>query len=379
MSITIEFFLEEITKKLDVGFFTGVPDSQLKALCDTLYAEYGVGDRHIVAANEGAAVGLGAGHFLATGAPALIYMQNSGMGNALNPMVSLMDEKVYKIPALYVIGFRGEPGEKDEPQHIFQGEITKPLLKLLKIPYFILSKDTTKEEFSQWIEEGREIIKEGRSIAFLVKKGGLHGQKKGGYGNPYKMTREEAIEIMIKEGGRKDIFVSTTGKASRELYEIREKIKEGHEKDFLTVGSMGHASMIALGIAMEKKERTVWCLDGDGAALMHLGSMAVAAAQRCTNLIHVVLNNKAHETVGGMPVNHGSLDFKKIGEAAGYEQSFQVRGKEELMTWLRKREEYKGTKLIEIMVALGAREDLGRPVATPQENKGAFMDFIKKG
>ena len=212
MSITIEFFLEEITKKLDVGFFTGVPDSQLKALCDTLYAEYGVGDRHIVAANEGAAVGLGAGHFLATGAPALIYMQNSGMGNALNPMVSLMDEKVYKIPALYVIGFRGEPGEKDEPQHIFQGEITKPLLKLLKIPYFILSKDTTKEEFSQWIEEGREIIKEGRSIAFLVKKGGLHGQKKGGYGNPYKMTREEAIEIMIKEGGRKDIFVSTTGK-----------------------------------------------------------------------------------------------------------------------------------------------------------------------
>ncbi len=352
MSITIEFFLEEITKKLDVGFFTGVPDSQLKALCDTLYAEYGVGDRHIVAANEGAAVGLGAGHFLATGAPALIYMQNSGMGNALNPMVSLMDEKVYKIPALYVIGFRGEPGEKDEPQHIFQGEITKPLLKLLKIPYFILSKDTTKEEFSQWIEEGREIIKEGRSIAFLVKKGGLHGQKKGGYGNPYKMTREEAIEIMIKEG---------------------------HEKDFLTVGSMGHASMIALGIAMEKKERTVWCLDGDGAALMHLGSMAVAAAQRCTNLIHVVLNNKAHETVGGMPVNHGSLDFKKIGEAAGYEHSFQVRGKEELMTWLRKREEYKGTKLIEIMVALGAREDLGRPVATPQENKGAFMDFIKKG
>ncbi len=318
MSITIEFFLEEITKKLDVGFFTGVPDSQLKALCDTLYAEYGVGDRHIVAANEGAAVGLGAGHFLATGAPALIYMQNSGMGNALNPMVSLMDEKVYKIPALYVIGFRGEPGEKDEPQHIFQGEITKPLLKLLKIPYFILSKDTTKEEFSQWIEEGREIIKEGRSIAFLVKKGGLHGQKKGGYGNPYKMTREEAIEIMIKEGGRKDIFVSKTGKASRELYEIREKIKEGHEKDFLTVGSMGHASMIALGIAMEKKERTVWCLDGDGAALMHLGSMAVAAAQRCTNLIHVVLNNKAHETVGGMPVNHGSLDFKKIGEAAGY-------------------------------------------------------------
>lgn len=379
MSITIEFFLEEITKKLDVGFFTGVPDSQLKALCDTLYAEYGVGDRHIVAANEGAAVGLGAGHFLATGAPALIYMQNSGMGNALNPMVSLMDEKVYKIPALYVIGFRGEPGEKDEPQHIFQGEITKPLLKLLKIPYFILSKDTTKEEFSQWIEEGREIIKEGRSIAFLVKKGGLYGQKKGGYGNPYKMTREEAIEIMIKEGGRKDIFVSTTGKASRELYEIREKIKEGHEKDFLTVGSMGHASMIALGIAMEKKERTVWCLDGDGAALMHLGSMAVAAAQRCTNLIHVVLNNKAHETVGGMPVNHGSLDFKKIGEAAGYEHSFQVRGKEELMTWLRKREEYKGTKLIEIMVALGAREDLGRPVATPQENKGAFMDFIKKG
>ena len=379
MSITIEFFLEEITKKLDVGFFTGVPDSQLKALCDTLYAEYGVGDRHIVAANEGAAVGLGAGHFLATGAPALIYMQNSGMGNALNPMVSLMDEKVYKIPALYVIGFRGEPGEKDEPQHIFQGEITKPLLKLLKIPYFILSKDTTKEEFSQWIEEGREIIKEGRSIAFLVKKGGLHGQKKGGYGNPYKMTREEAIEIMIKEGGRKDIFVSTTGKASRELYEIREKIKEGHEKDFLTVGSMGHASMIALGIAMEKKERTVWCLDGDGAALMHLGSMAVAAAQRCTNLIHVVLNNKAHETVGGMPVNHGSLDFKKIGEAAGYEHSFQVRGKEELMTWLRKREAYKGTKLIEIMVALGAREDLGRPVATPQENKGAFMDFIKKG
>ncbi len=379
MSINIEYFLKEITTKLDIGFFTGVPDSQLKELCDTLYEEYGVEGRHVVAANEGAAVGLGAGHFLATGTPALIYMQNSGMGNALNPIVSLMDEKVYKIPALYVIGFRGEPGQKDEPQHIFQGEITEPLLKLLKIPYFIISKNTTQEEFSQWMEEGRRIIKEGKSMAFLVKKGGFHGQKKAGYKNPYKVTREEAIEILIKEGGRDDIFVSTTGKASRELYEIRERLKEGHKKDFLTVGSMGHASMIALGIAMEKKERTVWCLDGDGAALMHLGSMAVAAAKGCTNFIHIVLNNKAHETVGGMPVNHGRLDFKKIGTAVGYEHSFQVREKEELTTWLKKREEYKGTKLLEIMVALGAREDLGRPVATPWENKEAFMEYIKNG
>ncbi|MBE5797102.1 MAG: phosphonopyruvate decarboxylase, partial [Clostridiales bacterium] len=301
-----------------IDFYTGVPDSQLKGLCDTLYATLGVGGEHIVAANEGNAIGLCAGHFLATGKPALCYMQNSGLGNAVNPLASLMDGQVYAMPCLLVIGWRGEPGVKDEPQHVKQGQVTLSQLELLDVPYMILDKQMTEEAFDEAFAQLRVHLAANRTAAIVVRKGGLTCSLKPEYRNASEMTREEAVGIIARLAGTKDVFVSTTGKLSRELFEMREAAGQGHARDFLTVGSMGHASSIALGVAMAQPTRRVWCLDGDGAALMHLGAMAVIGQRQPENLVHVVINNGAHETVGGMPVCEGGMKLCAMAMAAGY-------------------------------------------------------------
>ena len=363
-----------------IDFFTGVPDSQLKGLCDTLYARYGVaGAEHIVAANEGNAIGLCAGHYLATGRPALCYMQNSGLGNAVNPLASLMDGKVYGLPCLLVIGWRGEPGVHDEPQHVKQGEITLGQLELMDIPYCILDKDTDEAAFRAQFARLAAEMAQGRVAAMVVRKGALTCAEKPDYRNGRAMTRETAAEVIVREAGARDVFVSTTGKLSRELFEIRERLGQGHEKDFLTVGSMGHASSIALAIALAKPERRVWCLDGDGAALMHLGAMHVIGQRGPVNLLHVVINNAAHETVGGMPVCEGALDVSAAAKAAGYPAVYRADSPEGLADALHAAQECGSLALVEVMCAGGARADLGRPTTTPRENRDALMRFIREG
>ncbi len=296
------FFLD-LCLKNGIDFFTGVPDSQLKGLCNELYARYGAaGKTHIVAHNEGGAVGLCAGHYLATGRPALCYMQNSGLGNAVNPLASLMDTKVYRLPCLLVIGWRGEPGVHDEPQHVRQGEITPGQLELLDIPYEILSVSDSEEAFISVFRRLLAALGEGRCAALVVRKGALKSDANPRYGNDFAMTREAVAEQILLAADPLDVIVSTTGKLSREIFEIRERSGQDHARDFLTVGSMGHASMIALRIAQEKPDRRVWCLDGDGAMLMHLGALEIIGRAAPDNLLHVVFNNQAHETVGGMPV-----------------------------------------------------------------------------
>lgn len=368
-------FLEGI-KNLGVGRYYGVPDSQLGAFCDLLFMEYGVDREHIVAANEGGAVGLAAGHYLATGKPALVYMQNSGIGNAVNPIASLLNGAVYAIPCIFVIGWRGEPGTKDEPQHVFQGEVTLPLLDVLDIAYFVMSKETTDEEFAAFLGQADANVKLGRSSAFIIRKGALTAQNKAVYQNSNAMPRETAIRIIAENADERDVFVSTTGKASRELFEIREAQGKGHSRDFLMVGSMGHASMIALGIAMEKPGRRVWCIDGDGAMVMHLGNALIAARQKCGNMVHVVLNNGAHETVGGMPVAKGEPDFCAIGKTFGYDLCRRVADEAGLKRCISEVKARQGPALIEVMVALGARADLGRPTTTPKENRQALMEYL---
>ena len=360
-----------------IDFFTGVPDSQLAGLCDALYATYGTaGRQHIVAANEGNAIGLCAGHFLATGRPALCYMQNSGLGNAVNPLASLMDGQVYGLPCLLVIGWRGEPGVHDEPQHVKQGQITLGQLDLLDIPYFILSKDTAREAFDEAFAEMTAHLRTGRVAAIVVRKGALSCPEKPDYGNGRALGREEALGRIIALVGEKDAFISTTGKLSRELFELREKRGEGHARDFLTVGSMGHASMIALGVALEQPARRIWCLDGDGAALMHQGAMSVLAQRKPDNMIHVVINNAAHETVGGMPVCEGALDVSAAARAAGYPLVLRADTEETLDAAVRQAMEAKCLTLIEVMCAVGSRANLGRPTTTPQENRDALMRFL---
>lgn len=359
-----------------ISFFTGVPDSQLKALCDCLVSRYGIGEKHIVAANEGNAVGLAAGYHMATGKFPCVYMQNSGLGNVVNPVASLLNEKVYKIPCLFFVGWRGEPGVKDEPQHIFQGEITLKLLEDLGITTEILDKTITEEEFSGMLSRFLTVLQNGGCAAFVVRKGALEFDGKANYHNDYHIVREEAIRHIVKAAGE-DVVVSTTGKPSRELFEIREANGQPHQYDFLTVGSMGHSSMIALGIALNKPGRRVWCVDGDGAVLMHMGAMAVLGAKQPANLIHIVLNNAAHETVGGMPTVAPSADFGKIAEACGYRKAYRVYEEDELDGVLEEAKAQGGPVFVEIMVALGSRADLGRPTTTALENKENFMKFLE--
>lgn len=373
----INNFLDKINE-LGIDYYTGVPDSQLKALCDYLMAEYGIGEKHTIAANEGAAVGLAAGHYLATKHPALVYMQNSGIGNAVNPICSLLNDKVYAIPVLFVVGYRGEPGVKDEPQHIFQGEITIDLLDSLQIKNYVIDKNTTDEELERALQTMKEEFAVGRCGAFVIKKGAFESDKKVVYENAYPLSREEVVNLIIEETEESDIFVSTTGKLSRELFEARDARGQSHKYDFLTVGSMGHASMIALGIAREKSSRRVFCLDGDGAVLMHMGSMAVLGANQPSNMVHVLINNGAHETVGGMPTVSKDVDYLKIAEACCYKAVLTATTKEEVVQMMKQVKDLTGPIFLEIKSNLKSREELGRPTTTPIQNKEAFMAFLQE-
>jgi len=357
-------------------FFTGVPDSQLKPLCNYLMATYGISDKHVIAANEGNAVGLAAGYHLATGKVPVVYMQNSGLGNIINPVASLMNDKVYGIPCVFIVGWRGEPGVHDEPQHIYQGEVTVKLLEDMDIATFIIGKDTTEDELSAKMTEFKTILAKGKQVAFVVRKGALEFDGKVKYANDNKMVREEIIEHIATVSDT-DVVVSTTGKASRELFEIRERRGQTHGSDFLTVGSMGHSSSIALAIARQKPDRKVWIIDGDGALLMHMGSMALLGANAPKNIVHVVINNGAHETVGGMPTVAEKIDLCKIADGCGYPNFISVDSFEALDEALRAAKGRDELSFIEVKCSIGARDDLGRPTTTAKENKENFMKYLE--
>lgn len=360
-------------------FFTGVPDSQLKALCDYLMATFGIDPcRHMIAANEGNCAALASGYHLATGKTPLVYMQNSGEGNVINPVASLMNNKVYGIPCVFVIGWRGEPGVHDEPQHIYQGEVTLKLLEDMNIPSRVVGPETTAEQIRQQMEEWNSWLSAGNQVAFVIRKGALQYDQKVSYENQFGMTREQAIKDIVKITGG-DVIVSTTGKASRELFEAREADSQGHQFDFLTVGSMGHSSSIALEIAVQKPQEKVWCLDGDGAALMHMGAMAVIGSVCPENLVHILINNKAHETVGGMPIGTQSVDWQLIAKACGYKRTVRVTDEAQLEEAMKAAKAGRELTLLEVCCANGARNDLGRPTTTPQQNKIAFMDRLNPG
>jgi len=335
-------------------------------------------DRHIISANEGSSIGLAAGYHLATGKIALVYMQNAGQGNAVNPLVSLADPDVYSIPMLLLIGWRGEPGVHDEPQHVKQGKITMNLLDTLGIPSSILPDNI--EGVRQTLKEAVNVSMD-RKITYgiVVRKDTFEPyklQKK--IATNYEMNREGAIKLVTKQLGVNDIIVSTTGKTSRELFEYREELGQGHERDFLTVGSMGYSSSIALGIALAKPDRQVYCFDGDGAFIMHMGALAVIRDKKPRNFKHIVFNNGAHDSVGGQPTVGFQIDMLKIAEACGYEFTRRAETNQEIELGIIAVKEAQGPSLLEIRVNKGARDNLGRPTTTPKENKEAFMENLKK-
>ncbi|MBQ3403000.1 MAG: phosphonopyruvate decarboxylase [Synergistaceae bacterium] len=358
---------------LGADFYSGVPDSQLKALCDYLMAEHGLDPlHHIIAANEGNALAIASGYHLATGKIPAVYMQNSGLGNIVNPSTSLTNPEVYRIPAILIIGWRGEPGVHDEPQHIYQGRITLELLDVLGIKHFTVSKETTQTELEAAMSDFREVLDSGHDVAFVVRKGALENDGKISYQNDNSMTREEIIRHVISVSGD-DPVISTTGKTSRELFELRAT----HERDFLTVGSMGHASSIALGVSLQKPGVKVWCIDGDGAAIMHMGAMAVTGSIAPDNLIHIVINNSAHESVGGLPTAAGKICLPEIARACGYVRVFTAGNYDELDEALKSAKEGSGLTFIEAKSRIGSRSDLGRPTTTAIENMKAFSGYLR--
>lgn len=369
--------VEKFTQIIGSDFYTGVPDSQLKALCNYLMDTYGIDPKHhVIAANEGNCTALAAGYHLATGKVPVVYMQNSGEGNIINPVASLLNDKVYAIPVIFIVGWRGEPGIHDEPQHIYQGEVTLKLLEDMDIASFVIGKETTEEEMEAKMEEFRAILATGKDVAFVIRKGALTDAPKVEYKNDNTMVREQIIQHIVKATGE-DPIISTTGKASRELFETRVANNQSHKYDFLTVGSMGHSSSIALGVAVNKPGQKIWCVDGDGAVLMHMGSMAVLGANKPDNLVHVVINNGAHETVGGMPTVASQIDVVAIAKACGYPNAVSVDNFEDLDKELLAAKERNELSLIEVKCSIGARENLGRPTTTALENKQNFMDYLK--
>lgn len=360
-----------------VTFFAGVPDSLLKDICayitDSTDAE-----RHVIAANEGAAVALVAGHHLATGDLGLVYLQNSGLGNVVNPLLSLADAEVYSIPMLLMIGWRGEPGVSDEPQHVKQGRVMLAMLDAMEIGYEVLSKDAAVAR--EQIRAARDAAVEGqRPFALVVRKGTFEPYVlQSERATDFALVREDAVRLTLDQLPEDAVVVSTTGKTSREVFEYRAARGQGHHRDFLTVGAMGHASQIALGIALRRPERDVYCLDGDGAVLMHMGSLVLQGTRAPANFRHIVINNGAHDSVGGQPTAGFDIDLAAIARASGYRSAESVEAPAEIETAIRRIAEEPGPSLLEIRVNKGARDDLGRPTRTPIENRDELMQWLRR-
>ena len=374
--INPKYFYQELINN-NINFFTGVPDSLLQSICAYI-SDHTSKENNIIAANEGGAIALGAGYHLATGKIPLIYMQNSGIGNAINPLLSLVDTKVYSIPMLLMIGWRGEPGVKDEPQHLKQGEVTIKLLESMSISYEVLSDNfiETKDVINKSIDY---IRKNNCPLAFVIKNNIFEPYElQNKIKTNFEMNRESAIKVIVDLLDSEDIVVSTTGKTSRELFEYREQLNQGHDKDFLTVGSMGHASQIALGIAIQKPNKRVFCFDGDGAVIMHSGSLGIIGAAAPKNYKHIVFNNGAHDSVGGQPTIGFDTNFTDLAKVFNYRQVYCASSIAELKNKIIELKNSVGPSLLEIKINKGARPDLGRPNINPIENKDIFTQSIQK-
>lgn len=358
----------------DIDFYTGVPDSLLKDYCAYI-SDNTKTENHIISANEGGAISIAVGYHLSTGKVPIVYLQNSGLGNCVNPLMSLADKEVYGIPMILMIGWRGEPNVKDEPQHIKQGRIQNSLLESMETPYVIIDKET-KELDKIIFQLKQKTIEEKTPVAIIVKKDTFTPYKLNLIEEiQYELTREEAIKIILNKLPENSVIVSTTGMASREVFEHRESKNESHEKDFLTVGAMGHCSQIALGISLNTKKPTI-CLDGDGAVLMHMGSLPIIGQYAKNNFLHIVLNNGAHDSVGGQPTIGFCISVSEIAISSGYKIAYTVDKKEDLSKILDNINFTNGPLLLEVKIKKGARKNLGRPTTSPTENKQAIMNYL---
>lgn len=364
-------------REMGISLFCGVPDSLLKDFTACVSHTYGQID-NVIVANEGAGVALAAGHHLATGGIGLVYMQNSGIGNAVNPLLSLAARDVYSIPVLLLIGWRGEPGISDEPQHRVQGRVTLRLLDALEVPHRVLPRDTRSAVVC--LQETVKSVSTGSSPEAIIVQDDTFQRfpTTADSARLPHLRREEIVAIVLDQLDSTAVVVSSTGKLSRELYEYRSKNGVLPPKqDFLTVGSMGHASQIALGIALGQPTRRVYCLDGDAALIMHMGSLAISGSLGPRNFTHIVLNNGCHESVGGQPSAGLDINIPEIAIACGYRHSARVSSVPDLHAALLELEQIEGPHMLEVMIAPGSRNDLGRPRTSPRQNKESVMKFLQ--
>jgi len=367
--------LAQHIKQLGIEVLTGVPDSTLKEFCDYINSEQ-TGLVHYTVPNEGSAVGIATGTYLSTGKPACIYMQNSGIGNTVNPVTSIANADVYSIPIFFIVGYRGAPGTKDEPQHKFMGRITEKIFDCLEIEYEVIDKNTSETELNGVFGKIKNALENKKQFALIVKKDTFDKRVNADYSNGNELNREYVISELIKKTDSNDLIVSTTGKISREVYEQSDLVLNNHKQCFLTVGGMGHASMIAFGIAKKFPSKRVVCMDGDGAALMHLGNMAFIGKQNVQNLVHICLNNEAHESVGGMPTAAPDFRYAEAARVCGYPSVFEIKTASEFNSFMGDFKNLKGLTFIEIKVANTSRDDLVRPKETALENAAQFMDSV---
>lgn len=368
-------FLEYI-RKLGIENMIGVPDSTLKELLEILYSDK-ASMRHYVPVNEGAAVGMAAGVYLSTGRAACVYMQNSGLGNAVNPLTSLLNWEVYKIPVLLLIGWRGEPGIPDEPQHKFMGRITTEMLECLGIKFSMAGSGTTKEEWNLIFEMAGQAIKNEEAYAIVIRKNTFEKEEHKEFHNDFILTRENSVSEILCSMEKEDVVVSTTGKISREVYDQSERLFGNNNRNFLTVGGMGYASMIAFGIAENLGEKRVYCLDGDGAVLMHMGNLSFIAGHNPSRFVHICLNNGAYESVGGMPTEAGIKSYASVAKECGYPKVFEVDTITDLKKALSEIKVLNGLVFLEVKISMKSKGELGRPKERAEKNKQNFMDFIK--
>ncbi len=374
--ISARYFFD-LLKEHGLTFYAGVPDSLLKDFCAYVTDNTSAKD-HIIAANEGNAIALAAGYHLATGKVGVVYLQNSGLGNCVNPLTSLTDKEIYSLPVLLLIGWRAEPGKKDEPQHRKMGRITLPLLETLEILYGILPEN--EEEAKTAVQKAVESLNNHKTpYALVVREETFNSYSlKTKQETHFPLAREEAIKVVTSALSNDDIVVSTTGKTSRELFEFRKATGHGHHQDFLTVGSMGHSSAIALGIALQKPNQKVYCFDGDGALIMHMGILSTVGKLQPSNFNHIVFNNFAHDSVGGQPTAADIVDIPALAKANGYKHVLQAQTAEEIKRCLDIMKDKEGPSLLEIRCNKGARKDLGRPTQSPLENKQQFVAFLQE-
>ena len=377
--VSVSAFFDTL-KRSGVSFFAGVPDSLLKDFC-AFVTDNCPKESHIISANEGAAVALAVGHHLGTRQLPLVYTQNSGFGNMVNPLLSLAERKVYSIPLIVLVGWRGEPGKRDEPQHEVMGALQENILRAMEIPFAIVPKSS--DEACSVLEKACEEAMESQCpYILLVRKGTFeqYNLKSRNAAKPFELTREEVLDVVTDSFGDRALFVGTTGVLSRELYELRDRKFFGdHSSDFLCVGNMGHASSIASALAATQSSRPIVCLDGDGAALMHLGNMAISGQGTAGNFVHILVNNGLHESVGGQPTVGFDVDFCQIAKACGYRSAVCVSTKADIRKAIEnvlKEKACLRPAFIEVKVAAGMRSDLGRPKTSPLENKLLFMDRI---